>query len=325
MTLDEGRRLVETVRRYGRVFQTGTQYRSIPTIRQVCEFVRGGGLGKVRAVFTQVSTLEHFMRAARFRPYERTLNVAKTGGSYIALDYALPAEPVPEGLDWDLWVGPAPWRPHHSLYHVNPSPGVVPWSFCEDFGLTSLTWNFAHAADVIQYALGMESTGPVEIIPPGCGEFPTLTCRYANGTLLHFVDTWNMIKDVYKAVPPGARLAGNFGGVIVGERGWITSMTTGGPIEAGPETLLDEAGLKTREVIIGQHDHHANWFDCMRTRKRPNCDEELGHRSASLGHLTLAAYRLRRTLRWDPAKETFLDDDAANRLRTRALRPPWHL
>ena len=323
MTIQEGRRVVQAVRRYGRIFQTGTQYRSIPTIRQVCEFIRSGGLGKIKSVFTNVDNLASFLRAPRYRPYDAVLNLDKTGGSFVVLDFPLPAEPVPEGLDWDLWLGPAPWRPFSAAYHANPSPGVVPWSFCEDFGVTSLTWNLAHAADVIQYALGVEDSGPVEIYHPSSGPYPTLTCRYANGALLHFVKNWQMVKDLYKPVPADARIAGNFGGLFVGERGWLTTMSTGGPIEGGPGKLVEEIGLQTREVVIGHNDHHANWFECIRTRKRPSTDEEIGHRSASLGHVMLAAYKLGRSLKWDPAKEEFVGDEEANRLRSRASRSPW--
>jgi hypothetical protein len=133
------------------------------------------------------------------------------------------------------------------------------------------------------------------------------------------------VKDVYKAVPATARLEGNFGGVFVGELGWVTSMSTGGPIEGGPETLFKEMNLKTRQVNIGQNDHHANWFDCIRTRRRPSCDAELGHRAASLGHLTIISYKLQRSLKWDPVKEQFQDDEVANRLLSRAMRSPWHI
>jgi hypothetical protein len=309
LNVQEGRRLVETVRRYGRIFQTGTQYRSISTIRKVCEFVRGGGLGKVKSVFTLWGKIG------------RHLGV----DSYAPLPFALPAEPVPDGLDWDLWVGPAPWQPYNNAYHRNPSPGVVPWAFHEDFGAAAVTWYHSHAADVIQYALGMENSGPVEFIHPSRGTYPTLTCRYANGTLLHLVDNWEMVKTVYKAVPATARLAGNFGGIFVGERGWVTSLTTGGPIEGGPESLWADMKLTTREVNIGDNDHHANWFECIRTRRPTSCGEEIGHRGASLGHLTILAYKLQRSLKWDPDKEEFPGDEAANRLLGRAMRSPWHL
>jgi hypothetical protein len=307
LTIDEGRRLVETIRRYGRVFQTGTQYRSIPTIRAVCEFVRQGGLGRVKSVFTL------WMKS----------HIPTVGESYFPTDPLLPAEPVPEGLDWNLWVGPAPWRSYNSAYHRNPLPGVVPWMFCDAFGVGAVTGYHSHAADVIQYALGVEETGPVEIIHPSSGQFPTLTCRYANGTLLHCVDHWGIVKDVYKAVPATARLEGLFGGLFVGERGWVTSMSGSGPVEAGPEALAQELKLATRNVNIGGNNHHTNWFECIRTRGQPSSHEEIGHRSASLGHLTIIAYKLGRSLKWDPVKEEFIGDEPANRLRSRALREPW--
>ncbi|MFO1496915.1 MAG: Gfo/Idh/MocA family oxidoreductase [Verrucomicrobiota bacterium] len=309
LTIREGRELVDTVRRCSRVFQTGTQYRSIPTIRQVCDFVRHGGLGPVNSVFTVWGKYD----------------IPTLGPSYIPLDPRLPSEPVPEWLDWDLWVGPGTWRPYNSLYHRNPIPGVVPWVFCDAFGAAAITGYQSHAADVIQYAIGMETSGPTEIHHPSDGDFPTLTFRYPNGILLHHVDHWGMVKDLYKAVPSSARLAGNFGGLFIGERGWMTSMSTGGPIEAAPEKLFDEIKLPSREVTIGANNHHANWFECTQTRARPSSHEEIGHRSASLGHLAIIAYMLERSLRWDPVKEEFIGDDQANRLRSRAMREPWRV
>jgi hypothetical protein len=325
MTIQEGRRMVEIVQRYGRVFQTGTQYRSIPAIRDVCQFVRGGGLGQVKSVFTLLHPLRGMIGAERFKPYARVIDLDRCGGSYVPLQFAFPGEPVPDGLDWDLWVGPAQWRPYNVVYHTNPSPGVVPWSFCEDFGVTSSTWFLSHSADVIQYALGVENSGPVEIVHPNSGQFPTLTCKYANGVLLHFVEHWGQVKELYKAVPDNARLAGNFGGVFVGERGWMTSMTTGGPIEGGPAELFEEMGMKTREVNVGGNNHHANWLECIHTRKRPSCDEELGHRTATLGHLTNIAYWTGQSLCWDPVSEEFTGNEAANRLRSRPMRAPWRI
>ncbi len=309
VTVHEGRRLVEVARRYGRIFQTGTQYRSISTIREVCNFVRSGGLGQVKSVFTLWGKIGSHLGV----------------DSYVPEDFALPAEPVPDGLDWDLWVGPAPWQPYNSAYHRNPIPGVVPWCFHESFGTGAITWYHSHAADVIQYALGMENSGPVEIIPPNTGQFPTLTCRYANGTLLHLVDHWGMVKDVYKAVPATARLAGNFGGIFVGEQGWVTSMSTGGQIEGGPDDLFERMKLTTREVNIGDNNHHENWFDCLRTRRQPSCGEEIGHRGASLGHLSIIGFKVGQSLTWDPQAERFQGNDAANRLLGRSIRSPWRL
>jgi len=303
VTIQEGRDLVRAVRRYGRVFQTGTQYRSIPAIRTVCEFVRAGGLGKIKSVFTL------------WRGH---------GGSYGPVNPYLPSHPVPDGLDWDLWVGPAAWQPYHPAFHRNPVPGVVPWAFAESFGVVAVTWFHSHAADVIQYALGMETSGPVEIIHPSSGRFPTLTCRFANGVLLHHVDQWNQVKDLYRAVPASARLEGMFGGLFVGERGWVTSNTGAGPLEGQPPSIFDEMKLKSRDVTFANR-HHANWFDCIRRRDLPSASEELGHRAASLGHLVIIGHRLRRSLTWDPAREEFPGDEEANRLRARAMREPWLL
>jgi len=303
ITLQQGRRLAEVIQSYARVFQTGTQYRSRPVVRRICQSVREGVLGDVQHVFCLWS---------------------KTHGSYVPVNPPLPAEPVPEGLDWELWVGPAPWHSYNSKYHRNPSPGVVPWAFCEDFGVASVTWHHSHSADVIQYALGQERRGPVEILHPSSNAFPTLTYRYDNGTLLHLVEHWGQVKELYDVLPDDARLAGNFGGVFVGKRGWVTTMYGGGPIEGGPEGIFEEMGLKNKKVT-GANDHHANWFECIKTRNLPSSDEEIGHRSASLGHLAIAAFKLERSLRWDPEEEKFLGDEEANRLRSRSMREPWRM
>ena len=292
VTVEEGRQLVEAVQRYGRVFQNGSQYRTNPLIRRPCEFVRAGGLGKIKSVFT-------------------------IWGSD-PTDTYLAAEPVPEGLDWDLWVGPAQWRPYNSAYHRNPISGVVPWSFCEDFGLSASTGYHSHASDVLQYALGYEESGPVDFIHPSSGEFPTLTYRYANGTLFHCVGNWDQVKNLYHAVPDDARLAGSFGGVIVGERGWITSMSAGGKIEGGPASLVEEMNAADLPVTIPGGSHHGNWVECIRTRGKTTSHEEIGHRAAALGELTIITNKLGRSLKWDPVNETFPGDDQANRLLRRA-------
>ncbi|MEI7899522.1 MAG: Gfo/Idh/MocA family oxidoreductase [bacterium] len=302
MTVRQGRALVEAVRANKRVFQNGSQYRSIPAMHEAIDFVRAGGLGKVKSAFTLWGMV----------------NVPTVGNSRITLNPTLPEEPVPEGLDWNLWVGPSPFRPYNHHYHRNPIPGVVPWTFCEDFGNGVSTNYHSHAADVIQYALGMEESGPAEIIHPSGKQFPTLTCRYANGTLLHHIDGWEQVKSLYHAVPEDAKLDGMFGGLFVGERGWL-NVEHGGRIEGGPESLFQEMKLKTREVG-GANNHHANWFECIRTRSRPSSHEEIGHRGASLGHLIAASFRLGRSLKWDPAQEVFEGDEEANGLLSRPVR-----
>jgi hypothetical protein len=325
ITIDEGRQLVNAVRRNGRVFQNGSQYRTNPRIRRACDFIRKGGLGKVKAAFTTWSPMRHFIGQGRFQPYAASVNPAVMGESYVPADYALPGEPVPEGLNWDLWVGPALWRPYNSLYHINPMPGVVPWSFCEDFGVGPSTWYHSHAADVLQYALGYEESAPTELIHPSSTEFPTLTYRYARGELLHLVVGWGQVKELYGAVPQEAQLDGNFGGVVVGERGWLTTMSGGSGITGGPEELMAEYNTPTHDVDLGGKDHHGNWFECIRTRQKPYSHEEIGHRGASLGHLTIIAYKLGRSLKWDPEHEVFPADEQANRLLRRARRAPWRI
>ena len=128
-------------------------------------------------------------------------------------------------------------------------PGVVPWAFHEDFGAGAVTWYHSHAADVIQYALGMENSGPVEVIHPSSGTYPTLTFRYANGALLHHVDDWRMVKDVYKAVPATARLEGNFGGIFVGE----VSPEALGDYVAGPSHVMPTSGTARFSSPLGVH------------------------------------------------------------------------
>ena len=325
ITIDEGRQLVHAVRRHGRVFQNGSQYRTSPSIRRACDFIRKGGLGNVTAAFTLWNTMEHFIGGGRFQACAASVNPAVTGKYHAPQDYALPEEPVPDGLDWDLWLGPALARPYNSLYHTNPMPGVVPWSFCEDFGVGPSTWYHSHAADVLQYALGYEESGPAELLHPGSGEFPTLTCRYANGVLLHLVEGWSQVKDLYHAVPQEAQLDGSFGGVVVGERGWLTTMSGGSGVTGGPEELMAEYRDPRHDVDLGDKDHHGNWFECIKTREKPHSHEEIGHRAASLGHLTIIAYKLGRSLQWDPAREVFPEDAQANRMLRRARRAPWHI
>ena len=297
MTVRQGRKLVEAVRANNRVFQTGSQYRSKTIIHKALTFVRGGGLGKVKCAFAQ---------------WPKN-SVPTVGKSLIPLNPTLPEEPLLKGLDWDRWVGPAPMRPYNSLYHRNPTPHSVFWAWCADFGLGAVTYVHAHFADNLQWALGMEESGPVEIIHPSTGQFPTLTCRYANGTLLHQVEDMQDVKRIYHAVPDSARMDGYLGGVLVGERGWV-SVQFSRKMEGGPESIFDEMKLKNRDTTASADKHHQNWFDCIRDRQKPSAHEEIGHRAASLGQLITASYKLGRSLKWDPTAEIFPGDDEANRL-----------
>lgn len=323
--IGEGRQLVEAIRRNGRVFQNGSQYRTIPRIRRACEFIRNGGLGPVKSAFTLWNGIGGAGKTDQIQPYCGIIRGRTTGSSSIPLDFALPGSPVPEGLDWDLWVGPAPWRPYNPAYHSNPMPGVVPWAFCEDFGVGASTWYHSHAADVMQYALGFEESGPVEIVHPDDGEFPTMTYRYANGVTLHLLEGWGQLQELYGALPEGAQVSGSFGGVAVGERGWLSALYGEGGIAGGPEALMAEFDDPKNDPPPGSRDHHTNWLECIKTRGKPSSHEEIGHRGASLGHLTIIACKLGRSLKWDPAREVFPEDEQANRLINRAKRAPWFI
>jgi len=322
--IGEGRQLVQAMERHGRVFQNGSQYRTIPAFRRACEFIRKGGLGPVKSAFTLWNGIGGAGKTDQRQPYTGIIQGETNGSSRIPLDFALPGSPVPEELDWDLWLGPALWRPYNPAYHRNPMPGVVPWAFCDDFGVGPSTWYHSHAADVLQYALGYEESGPVEILHPATGEFPTMTYRYANGVTLHLVDGWGQINEFYGALPEGTQIQGGFGGVVVGERGWMSVLYGDGGMKGGPDELWAEFNDPKHDPPPGSRDHHTNWLECIKTRQKPSSHAEIGHRGASLGHLTIIACKLGRSLKWDPVKEIFPEDEQANRLLNRAKRAPWH-
>jgi predicted dehydrogenase len=305
LTIREARAMVETVRRYGRVFQAGLQQRSTAEFRVACRLARAGAIGKVRVVY---------------------VNFPGTSS-----DVDLPPQPVPDGLDWDLWLGPAPWRPHNGRFHIyGRPPRVVPWDFCRDFGGGNLTSNAVHAFDVVQWGLGMDDSGPVEIVPPaagrGRGQYPVLTYRYADGVLLQVAGGRLDAPGLF--VPKGWDLSTrltNFGALFVGEDGWI-QVGRGGYLRCYPPKILAQArALRDPDHPVANH--HRNWLNCIRTRERPACDVSVGCQSTIVSHLGCIAHWTGRPLKWDPTKEEFLGPgaDEANRWRGRAMRAPWRL
>ena len=156
LTIREARTMVDVARRYDCMFQTGLQQRSTREFVKAARLVQEGKIGRITHVYVT--------------------------GPGTSTHVNLPAEPVPEGLDWDMWLGPAPWRPFNNRFHHHQRPRhVVPWNFARDFGGGMLTGNTVHAFDVVQWALGMDESGPVEITPPETGDVPCLTNRYPNG------------------------------------------------------------------------------------------------------------------------------------------------
>ena len=275
LTVREARRMVEAARRTDRVVQTGSQSRSNPNLRAACELIRGGRLGKIREVH------------------------ATCGGPSVPCD--LPAEPVPDYLDWDFWLGPAPWRPYHSRIHP---VGFRDWQDYSGGGMTD--WG-AHHFDLAQWGLGMDASGPVEVLPPGGQKRRWLTFRYANGTPLYH-SSFDL----------------NGGVTFVGSEGKATLSGISGRAVFDPISLTPPLQRSVESGDLrGNRGHYADFLECIRTRGKPAADVEIGCRSATVCHIGNIAYALKRPLRWDPATEAFLDDPEANRLLDRAHREPW--
>jgi predicted dehydrogenase len=292
LTIREGRLMVRAARKYGRVFQVGSQQRSQPINRVASEFIRKGGLGKITKVVTM---------------------------NYPSPFYCgLPGQPVPEGLDWDMWCGPTPLVPYHpELYIPRGKPG---WLSFRPYSGGEMTGWGAHGFDQIQLALGMDGGGPVEIWVEGekynpptitvpesnkrpnqiCSE-PKVFFRYANGIVLE----------------PGK--GPSFGGIFHGEKGTFT-IDRGRCQSDPPELALEVAkGASTKDS------HVRNWIDCIKSRALPNADVEIGHRSATVCHLGNIARWTNRRLRWDPVQEIFPDDPDANQYLDRQRRKPYEL
>ena len=297
LTIQEARVMIDVVRRYGRVFQGGFQQRSTPEFVRACRLVRQGALGKVRAVYVN------------FPGTSEEVN--------------LPPEPVPDGLDWDMWLGPAPWRPYHHRFHpYGRPPHVVPWHFCRDFGGGNLTSNAVHAFDVVQWALGMDGSGPVEIIPPETGQVPVLTYKYATGVLLQVVP--GRLNPAVQEIPPGwnvQTVIQAFGALYVGENGWIHVGREGYLVAHPPEILQQSTEKPGAERPL--YNHHLDWLAAIRSRSDPASNVESACRSTIVSHLGCIAHWTGRSLRWDPEHEEFLDDYQANLLRSRPMREPW--
>jgi predicted dehydrogenase len=278
-TVGETRAMVDAVRLYNRVFQTGSMQRSAREFRQACELVRNGYIGEIQHV---------------------TVNV---GGP--AEDRPLPAQPVPDYLDWDMWVGPAMWHPYNP--ELAPPISYDDWALWRnhsDYGGGGMTDWGAHHFDIAQWALGMDGTGPVEVYPPDGNEHKVLTYKYANGI-------------------PMTRDGGVNGILFEGSKGKVE--VNRGYLKTSPE------GLKDLKIAAGQihlydsTNHYTDWLDAVRKRTRPVCDIEIGASSVIVCHLGNIAYQLQRPLKWDPQHKVFVGDDEANRLLSRPTRSPWHL
>lgn len=281
LTIHEGRVLSDAVRQYGRVFLLGSQQRSESRFRYACELVRNGRIGQVKQV-----------------------KVGLVRGRALA---PVPPQTPPPGLDWDLYLGPSPWRPYHKdCCHYN-------FRFISDFsGGQMLNWG-AHHLDIAQWGLGTDRSGPVEV--RGEGVFPadgpydnpvtyTVNYRYADGIAL----------EASTAHPGGVRWEGS--------EGWI--YVNRGKLEASSPALLRSVIGPGEIHLTDSRNHKAHFVDCVRSRRETIAPCEVGHRSSTMGHMGNIAMRLGRTLHWDPVAERFADEEA-NRLLSRPMRGRWTL
>jgi len=276
VTITESRAVSDTMRRLGRVYQCGTQRRSIANFIFAINLARSGKLGRLTEL--------HAEEAGGFKVFDETI---------------LPAEPEPprEEFDWDRWLGPAQWRPYNAKY---PTRGF--WSGHVDFSGASIAEWGSHTVDLCQWANDADATGPVEFWQEG----ERFIGRYANGVKL--------------VIRTGLR----FGSCPVrfeGEEGWVETGDSG-QVEVYPKSLMNEPWFPGGYPP----DNHVRAFlDCMKTRREPVSNAEVAHRSISACHVANICKRLGRPVKWDPAAEACVDDDEANRLRSRAYREPWYL
>ena len=277
-TIAEARAMVHAIRRYGRVFQTGSMQRSNWRFRQGCELVRNGYIGELKHVTVGV------------------------GGP--AANPPLKAQPVPDYLDWDMWLGPAQWRPYHEELSPHLSwDGFPHWRNNSRFGGGGMTDWGAHHFDIAQWGMGMDESGPVEIIPPDGKDVKVLTYKYAGGV--------TMTRDKANGV------------LFTGTKGRVE--TNRSHFQTWPESLKDRK-IGTNEIhLYESRNHYVDWLDAIRKRSKPICDIETGCRSVTVCHLGNIAYKLGRPLKWDPKREVFVGDEDANRLLSRPMRAPWHV
>jgi predicted dehydrogenase len=278
LTVREGRKLCNAARSYGAILQVGSQQRSERAFRKACEMVRSGWIGRVRTIYTDIGEF----------PPARTL----------------PEEPVPEGFDYDRWLGPTPWYPYNEARVKGDFGGG--WRCFWDYGSRKNGDWGAHHFDIVQWALGMDHSGPVEFIPKGYDGAEYQSHIYADGTRVwknHPVKNKQMIQFI-----------GDKGEVLVSRKDRL---------ETTPEEFAEQPLGPDDIHLYESYDHHGNWLDCIRTRKEPICPPETGHRSATICQLNGIAERLNRVIRWDPMREEILGDEYASSWLDRARRTPY--
>jgi predicted dehydrogenase len=287
LTIAEGRAVADTMKRYGTVYQSGTQRRSNACFRFGVDIARSGMLGRLH-------TLHCYYHNGPTCPPQKI-------------------EPVQKGFDYDRWLGSAPFEP----YTRRRCHGSFRWIY--DYSGGQLTDLGAHFNDLAQWAKDSQYSGPIEY--EGWAEFPRdglfntpvrfeVVATYADGVKMIYHDE----------TEPGRGPRGN---KFVGSEGWVSVDDTG-KITASSDAIMQKARMSQRgyEYMMG---HHRNFLDCVKTRRLPISNAEVSHRSVTTCHAGNICLRLGRKLRWDPETERFLNDDTANRMLARTTRAPWSL
>jgi myo-inositol 2-dehydrogenase / D-chiro-inositol 1-dehydrogenase len=285
LTIDEGKVLIDTVRKHKRVFQTSTEDRSVPVYHRMAELVRNGRIGKLQRI-------EVILPKQPAGPGDPT------------------PQPVPPELDYDMWLGPAPEAPYtKDRVHFN-----FRWIWDYSGGIIC-DWG-THLFDTAQWANDTERSGPIEIEGTGThwqgGLYNTVkdydvTFRYANGVVM-----------TCKPGNPSIKFIGTEG--WLGNNGWRAELEA-----SKPEILKSVIGPNELHLYTNPEGEHHDFLKCVMSRQDPYFPAEIGHRVATVCHLANITIRLGRKLKWDPKTERFENDDQANTMRSRPMRKPWTL
>ena len=285
LTIAEGRALVETMQRYGTVYQAGHQRRSVDSYRFQVEAVRRGLIGKLHTIICQTwegPTVRH--EAPR---------------------------PVPPGFDYDMWLGPTPWYPYTNAR-------VSGWNYFWDTGGGPIIGMGCHYTDIAQWAHDSDDSGPVAyegeatFDPTAFSETPVtaeVRCTYADGVKIVLRSSGTFEARYIR---------------FVGSDGWVQVDDQTNVVTAKPDDILRLRGISARSWAH-TGDHARDFLDCVKTRRRTVCYPEAAHRATTICHAANICVRLGRPLKWDPAAERFLGDSDANHMLARAMRAPWHL
>ncbi|APW59952.1 Gfo/Idh/MocA family protein [Paludisphaera borealis] len=283
--------LADTIKQTGRVFQAGTQRRSVANFQLAVKLAHSGKLGKLHTLFASVYTPS-------------------------ILTSWLPGEPTPpkDVVDWNMWLGPAPWRPYNKAYVAGGWRGY----FDFDSGARLLDWG-AHTVDLCQWANKADDTTPIRYEPT-----PTnITAHYANGVKL----VLDFLKTPFGERPGWITPLGTCPVRFVGDEGWVETGDSGG-IEVHPASLkseLKELTEKTPPIGLDVSAHARNWIDCIKSRAKTAANPDVMRHSHLACHAAALSWTLNRKLEFDPVKEEFVNDDEANGLRSFPARDPWRV